>query len=461
MYPSFPRKRESQLSQNQSVSKNVFIANLILYGIFMKTIRLKTFCIGYLLTVSMAVRLLPLSAQNLVPNPSFETYLSCPSNNVFTASDWYNPNTATPDYFHPCGSGWTIPGAGVLFGPQNARTGLAFAGVGWYGLGGGWYDYIQVQLTTPMTAGESYAISMWVNLADGVRKASDDIGIYISTNPFKSTSTILPAIPTIIPTTPASFGVFTTLVPQIKTANGNFITDVSNWTLVSGTYLATGGEQAITIGCFEPWATTGTLTVNPTGNDRCYYYIEDVSVVKIIPQPIELLSFKAVIEGDEIRLVWATASEIHNDYFTIQRSKDRTIFENVGTMKAAGNSTRPSHYEFTDANPYLMTYYRLLQTDFDGVTTYSHIVATQRLFSSKKQFIYFYNLSNHTLKVQAQKPIEQIEIHSMEGKNICSTEIKDKATECFIQLPDFSNGVYLVTVRGVEGGARQKIVIGK
>jgi len=32
--PSFPRKRESQLSQNQPISKNTFIANLILYGIF-------------------------------------------------------------------------------------------------------------------------------------------------------------------------------------------------------------------------------------------------------------------------------------------------------------------------------------------------------------------------------------------------------------------------------------------
>jgi len=33
--PSFPRKRESQLSQNQPISKNTLIVNLILYGIIL------------------------------------------------------------------------------------------------------------------------------------------------------------------------------------------------------------------------------------------------------------------------------------------------------------------------------------------------------------------------------------------------------------------------------------------
>lgn len=224
-------------------------------------------------------------AQNLVPNPSFEAYTTCPSNNIFTAADWYNPNTASPDYFNPCGTGYTVPGTTALFGPQTARTGTSFAGTGWYGLGGGWYDYIQVQLISPLVAGQTYQVSMWVVLANGVTKASDDIGIYISNTPFKSTSTILPGISTIIPTTPANFGVFTTLTPQIKCADGNFITDTDNWTQISGLYTAVGGEQAITIGCFEPWASTGVLLVNPSGNERSYYHIDDVSVEQVISIP--------------------------------------------------------------------------------------------------------------------------------------------------------------------------------
>src|SRR6218665_488429 len=41
-------------------------------------------------------------SQNLVPNPSFELSNSCPSNNIFTAANWFNPNSASPDYFNPC-----------------------------------------------------------------------------------------------------------------------------------------------------------------------------------------------------------------------------------------------------------------------------------------------------------------------------------------------------------------------
>lgn len=215
-------------------------------------------------------------AQNLVPNPSFETQNACPSNNIFTVANWFNPNSASPDYFHPCGTGWTVPPS-VLFGPQSAHTGSGFAGGGWYGLGGGWYDYMQVQLTSPMVAGTVYSVSMWVALASGVRFASDDFGIYISNYTFKSTSGNAAVTNSVVATTPGGSGVFTTFTPQIKPAPGAYITS-TNWTLLSGTYTAVGGENAITIGCFNPWATTTYTAAALTGDSRCYYYYDDVSV---------------------------------------------------------------------------------------------------------------------------------------------------------------------------------------
>jgi hypothetical protein len=225
------------------------------------------------------------SGQNLVPNPGFESQANCPSNNIFTAADWYSPNTASPDYFHPCGSGSTVP-PNVLFGPQAPHNGSSFAGIGWYGLGGGWYDYIQAQLTSPLVAGTVYSVGMWVCLADGVAKASDDLGIHLSSTPFKSNNTNLPQGFSVVPTTPVGFGVFTSCTPQIKCQDNNFLSDTVNWVLISGTYTAVGGEQAITIGCFEPWTTTGTSVVNTGGNDRCYYFIDDVFVeVFSVPQP--------------------------------------------------------------------------------------------------------------------------------------------------------------------------------
>lgn len=224
-------------------------------------------------------------AQNLVPNPGFENYTSCPTNNQFPVVSWFNPNTATPDYFNPCGTGSNAP-PNVLFGPQRARTGNSFAGAGWYGLGGGFYDYMQVQLTASMTAATVYSVSMWVSLADGVKWASDDVGIYISNGTFKSSASMTVATNYTLATTPTGFGVFNTLTPQIKCPNNQFITDTVNWTLVSGTYTAVGGENTITLGCFEDWATTGILEVNPAGNGRSYYFFDDVSV-EALPAPAQ------------------------------------------------------------------------------------------------------------------------------------------------------------------------------
>ncbi len=345
---------------------------------------MQTYHFGYtsmlsgIMTLWMSVSAL---SQNLVPNPSFETVHTCPTNNIFTANDWYNPNTASPDNFHPCGTGsWTVPGPNVLFGPQLARTGSGFAGIGWYGLGGGWYDYIQVKLSSPMVVGETYKISMWVILAKGARHASDDLGIYISNAPFKSVSTIQPSILSVVPTTPVNFGVFTTLTPQIKCPDNNFITDVNNWTEISGTYLANGGESNITIGCFEPWATTGTSIVNPSGDNRCYYYIDDVSVEDISTLPLELISFHAS-ENDhhEIELHWETSSEKNTCFYEIERSTNAQDFETLHTMNATGNSNTLIAYHYTDKNPWQgKNYYRLKTIDCDGKISYSKIINTEK-----------------------------------------------------------------------------------
>ena len=109
--------------------------------------------------------------------------------------------------------------------------------------------------------------------------------------------------------------------------------------------------------------------------------------------PIELLSFTAtpVKQADDnyiVRCNWATATEINNDYFTVERSKDGTIFSQIGTMKGAGNSNATLNYEYDDMAPYNgLSYYRLKQTDYDGKYTYSNIVP---VFIGGLEIINFY-----------------------------------------------------------------------
>ncbi|MCW3086336.1 MAG: Protein of unknown function precursor [Bacteroidetes bacterium] len=101
------------------------------------------------------------------------------------------------------------------------------------------------------------------------------------------------------------------------------------------------------------------------------------SISALNPLPIELLSFKAKAnDNTTVLLNWSTATEINNDFFTLERSENALDFTPVTKIKGAGNSTTQNNYNYTDKFPVNgINYYRLKQTDFDGKTSYSGIVS--------------------------------------------------------------------------------------
>ena len=96
---------------------------------------------------------------------------------------------------------------------------------------------------------------------------------------------------------------------------------------------------------------------------------------EISPLPIELLFFNAKLNHrNEVDLNWITASETNNDYFTLEKSKDGFNFIPFATISGAGTSSKTLHYNAKDSNPYFgISYYRLMQTDFNGHFSYSDL----------------------------------------------------------------------------------------
>jgi hypothetical protein len=83
--------------------------------------------------------------------------------------------------------------------------------------------------------------------------------------------------------------------------------------------------------------------------------------------PVELLNFDAQFEDGVVKILWTTASETNNDYFTIEKSLDGINFEALTMVPGAGNSNHFISYTAIDKNPLQGTsYYRLKQTDFNG-----------------------------------------------------------------------------------------------
>ena len=100
--------------------------------------------------------------------------------------------------------------------------------------------------------------------------------------------------------------------------------------------------------------------------------------------PVELSSFSARVNGNEILLSWITASEINNMGFAIERtvighqSSVISEWERIGFVEGTGTTTELKYYSYVDENVSKGTYfYRLKQIDFDGSFEYSNILEVE------------------------------------------------------------------------------------
>ena len=96
--------------------------------------------------------------------------------------------------------------------------------------------------------------------------------------------------------------------------------------------------------------------------------------------PIELTSFTATATDYVYTFNWVTASEVENDYFTLEYSIDGVNFNEIDYVHGAGTTSETSEYEYRwdDAPNFEMIYFRLKQTDYNGEYTYSDVIVSCR-----------------------------------------------------------------------------------
>ncbi|MBE9466959.1 MAG: hypothetical protein IMY72_01405 [Bacteroidetes bacterium] len=136
---------------------------------------------------------------------------------------------------------------------------------------------------------------------------------------------------------------------------GGSLTVTGDLTAPSGEIL---GEGSVIVG--------GNVSGDVVGDDQ------------INTLPIKLISFKAFLNNNQVIINWVTASEINNDYFSIERSYNGIDFEIIGIVSGAGNSNDVIEYQTIDNN-FLqgISYYRLKQTDYDGQFEYSSLIVVK------------------------------------------------------------------------------------
>ncbi len=170
------------------------------------------------------------------------------------------------------------------------------------------------------------------------------------------------------------------------------------------------------------------------------------------PLPIELVKFTAKgVDDRMVQLDWQTASEINNDYFTLERSKNGNEWEEVVTIDGAGNSTTLLSYSWIDKTPYPGTsYYRLKQTDFSGQFDYSPArrVSTNEWVPAQVQ-VYPNPAENEINIVGSASELDQCRIYNAVGQDVSdlTVVVRKNDGQATVDLSTLKQGMYCIKTR--------------
>jgi hypothetical protein len=218
---------------------------------------------------------------NLVPNPGFEEFSSCPyyptdplfsgAGQICWATPWFQPLNSAPiedacgesssDFYHMCAG--TLPLGIYGIGFQYPNSGDGFCGIGLFDP----FNTIEARESIEIRLKEAlkrkrYCVSWSANLADISGRGANRVGAYFSQDTVFQTG-FWNRIP---------------VNPQVE--NLAIVTDTQNWVPFHQSFLAQGGESFMTISNFSEGDLIESIIVD-SALRWPYYYFDDFGVYEL------------------------------------------------------------------------------------------------------------------------------------------------------------------------------------
>jgi hypothetical protein len=184
------------------------------------------------------------------------------------------------------------------------------------------------------------------------------------------------------------------------------------------------------------------------------------------PLPVELIHFTATpLPNHNAKLVWATASEINNSHFVIERSYDGKAFEAIGIVEGNGNSNEVLVYNYLDhtieANQNTV-YYRLHQFDFDGEAEYTGVRRVDFSLDLNLDLINVYPNPFRNEVFIATNNLETdsyiLTVTSMNGTEVMKLEVNDNLDLQKLDMSDLRTGVYILNITTAASSQNYRII---
>lgn len=204
----------------------------------------------------------------------------------FNACFWNIPYTT--GVTAPCPLTYPYAGTSDYYCGTGAHGGSGYAGIFFYSqttVGAGYAErnyreYITQQLHTPLIAGKTYTMSLWVKRWSLHSFATSNIQVAFSNNTYTTNGAAAIVSP----------------AGQIVNMTSNIITAAS-WVQLSVSFVANANYSNMTIGNFLPVGSSNVANQNTAETDvnkrGAYYFIDDVSIrpinsITVTPNPLSM-----------------------------------------------------------------------------------------------------------------------------------------------------------------------------
>jgi hypothetical protein len=182
--------------------------------------------------------------------------------------------------------------------------------------------------------------------------------------------------------------------------------------------------------------------------------------------PIDLISFEGECLDNQTNLEFVVASQVNNEYFTIERSKNLFSWEKLGDVTGGGTNNEETTYSYKDVSPNSGdNYYRLSQTDIDGTTeSFSPIVVNCN--SKVDNYRIYPNPTTNLITIEFeleyfQGDNIQLVLRDLKGTNLKTNSVAlSRGYNSFnVDLSELPKGFYMIQFQGTKNHIPERRVV--
>lgn len=215
----------------------------------------------------------PLLGQNLILNPSFESFDSCTNfvGNIDVTSNWLSGNNGSPDFYTTCNGNWVGVPLNQI-GYQPAFDSLSYVGIGFTDISN-YRESIIGQISPKLETGHYYCIEFYLNVGNISEYIVQNLSMHFMKNMVN----------------PSDF-MFNNnaLIPQVNVDISSF-QDTVIWQRFEGEFLSIEDEEFVIISNFfdDPQWVKFNNTISNTFK-IAYYNIDNISITECL-KPIYII----------------------------------------------------------------------------------------------------------------------------------------------------------------------------